>query len=122
MDKGTYKIFKTMMCPEEYKGGLATHLFAGEGDHWWDSVKPIDEEEKANPLTWERLKKKMNEQYYPRDVQRAKELEFSNLEQGKMTVTEYSAKFTELSRFGRHLVDTEQRKVDRFEDGLDIEI
>jgi len=39
-----------------------------------------------------------------------------------MTVMEYGAKFTELSRFGRHLADTEQRKVDRFEDGLDIEI
>ena len=35
---------------------------------------------------------------------------------------EYGAKFIELNRFGRHLVDTEQRKVDRFEDGLDIEI
>ena len=116
------KIFKTMMCPEEYKVGLATHLFTGKADHWWDSVKPSDEEEKANPLTWEKLKEKMNEQYYPRDVQRAKELEFSNLGQGKMTVMEYGAKFTELSRFGRHLVDTEQRKVDRFEDGLDIEI
>jgi len=40
-------------------------------------------------------------------VQRAKEVEFSNLGQGKMTVMEYGAKFTELSRFGRHLVDTE---------------
>lgn len=116
------KIFKTMMCPEEYKVGLATHLFVGEADHWWDSAKPSDEEDKANLLTWEKLKERMNEQYYPRDVQRAKELEFSNLTQGKMTVMEYGAKFTELSRFGRHLVDTEQRKVDRFEDGLDIEI
>ena len=116
------KIFKTMMCPEEYKVGLATHLFTGEADYWWDSAKPSDEEDKANPLTWEKLKERMNEQYYPRDVQRAKEVEFSNLTQGKMTVMEYGAKFTELSRFGRHLVDTEQWKVDRFEDGLDIEI
>jgi len=54
----------------------------------------------------------MNEQYYPRDVQRAKELEFTNLEQHKMTVMEYGAKFIKLSQFGRHLVDTEQRKVE----------
>ena len=101
---------------------MVTHLFTGEADHWWDSVKPTDEKEKTNPLTWERLKEKMNEQYYPTDVQRVKELEFSNLEQGKLIVMEYGAKFTELGRFGRHLVDTEQRKADRFEDGLDIEI
>jgi len=55
-------------------------------------------------------------------VHTAKDLEFSNLEQGKMIVMEYGAKLTELSRFGRHLVDTKQRKVDQFEDGLDIEI
>ena len=65
------KIFKTMMCPEEYKVGLATHLFIGEADHWWDSVKPSEEEEQTNPLTWEKLKEKMNEQFYPRDVQKA---------------------------------------------------
>ena len=39
----------------------------------------------------------MNEQYYPRDVQRAKELKFSHLEQGNMTVMEYGANFIELS-------------------------
>ena len=62
------KIFKTMMCLEEHKVGLATHLFTGEADHRWDSVKPIDGEGKTNPLTWEKLKEKMNEQYYARDV------------------------------------------------------
>jgi len=116
------KIFETIMCSEESKVGLAMHLFTEEVDHWWDSIKPIDEEEKANPLTWEKLKENMSESYYPRDVQRAKELEFSNLEQGKMIVMEYGAKFAELSQFKRHLVDTEQRKVNQFEDGLDIEI
>ena len=35
---------------------------------------------------------------------------------------EYGSKFTKLNRFGRHLVDTPQRKVDRFEDGLEIEL
>jgi len=35
---------------------------------------------------------------------------------------EYGAKFTKLSWFQRHLENKEQRKVDRFEDGLDIQI
>jgi len=41
----------------------------------------------------------MNEQHYPRDVQRAKLLESSNLEQGNMIVIEYGAIFTELDQF-----------------------
>ena len=45
------KIFKIMICPKEYKVGLATHLFTGDADHWWDSIKPTDEKEKASPLT-----------------------------------------------------------------------
>ena len=73
---------------------MATHLFIGEADHWWDSIKASDEEEKANSLTWEKLKEKMNEEYYSRDVQRAKELELSYLEEGKMVMMEYGAKFT----------------------------
>jgi len=36
----------------------------------------------------------MNEEYYSRDVQRAKELELSYLEEGKMVMMEYGAKFT----------------------------
>ena len=59
------KIFNTMMCPKEYKVDLATYLFTGEADHQWDSVEPTDDEEKENPLTWEKFKEKMNEQYYP---------------------------------------------------------
>ena len=38
------KIFTTMKCPEEYKVGLATHLFTGEADCWWDSAKPSQSE------------------------------------------------------------------------------
>ena len=55
------KIFKTMMCPKEYKVGLVMCPFLEEADHWWDSVKPNEEAEQANPLTWERLKENMNE-------------------------------------------------------------
>ena len=39
-----------------------------------------------------------------------------------MTMMEYGVKFIELSWFGKNLVDTGQRKVDRFKDGSDIDI
>jgi len=56
--------------------------------------------------------------YYPRDVQRTKEREFLSLKQGRMTVMEYVARFNELSRFAMHQVNTEERKMDHFEQGL----
>jgi len=50
-------------------------------------------------MTWERLRELMDNQYYPRDVQRTKEREFLGLKQGDLSVMEYAAKFNELSRF-----------------------
>jgi len=68
----TETIFKSMQCPEEYKLGLATHLFSRETHHRCDSVKSRPEGEKVNPLPWEKLKDKLkdklNDQYDPKDV------------------------------------------------------
>jgi len=60
----------------------------------------------------------LDNQYYLRDVQRIKEREFLSLEQGQMSVMEYAAKFKELSRFAPHQVNTKERKMDHFEQGL----
>ncbi|KAK3020000.1 hypothetical protein RJ639_004045 [Escallonia herrerae] len=46
------------------------------------------------------------------------EEEFLKLEQGDMTVVQYEAKLTSLSRYAPHLVDTENHKARRFEKGL----
>jgi len=40
------------------------------------------------------------------------------LKQGQMSVTEYTAKFNELSRFATNLVATEEMKMDHFEQSL----
>ncbi|RVW26566.1 Transposon Ty3-G Gag-Pol polyprotein [Vitis vinifera] len=44
--------------------------------------------------------------------------EFIRLEQGDMTVAQYEAKFTELSRFSPQLIATEEEKALKFQDGL----
>ena len=60
----------------------------------------------------------MDAQYYPRDIKRAKEREFLRFKQGQMSVTEYMAKFNELSRFAPNQVTTKEMKMDHFEQGL----
>ena len=91
--------FEIMDCPDQYKIALTTYQFKGEAECWWDTVKPRGNE---NPMTWERLIGLLDNQYYPRDVQRIKEREFLSLKQGQMRVMEYAAKFNELSRFSPH--------------------
>ena len=46
------------------------------------------------------------------------EIKFLELKQDKMTVAEYEAKFTELSRFVPEFVNTEEKKARRFQLGL----
>ena len=52
----------------------------------------------------------------------AKAREFLELRQGAMTVLQYVAKFTELSRFANDYVATHMVKVRKFEDGLKLSI
>ncbi|XP_028113512.1 uncharacterized protein LOC114311582 [Camellia sinensis] len=48
--------------------------------------------------------------------------EFQELKQGRMSVAEYEAKFTELAIFAPHMVDTDYKKAHKFESGLDLDI
>ena len=44
--------------------------------------------------------------------------EFVRLEQGDLTVAQYEAKFIELSRFAPQLIDIDEKKTLKFQDGL----
>ena len=48
--------------------------------------------------------------------------EFMNLKQGKMTVTEYVTKFTELTRFAPTIVPTDDARKRKFMLGLRVEV
>ena len=108
-------LFEIMECPNRYKVALATYQLEGEVEYWWGTVKSREGED---PITWERLKELMDNQYYPRDVRRIKEREFLSLKQGNLSVMEYATKFNEISRFAPHQVNIEERKMDHFEQGL----
>jgi len=104
-----------MEGPANYKVRFAAHLFEKDASFWWDTIKPKEGEQ---PLTWAQFKGLLDEKYYPKEVKRAKELEFLNLKQGKMPVTECMSKFNELSRFAPHQVANEEMKMQRFERGF----
>jgi hypothetical protein len=47
-----------------------------------------------------------------------KKKEFQDLKQGSMSVNEYITKFTQLSRYALHEVDTDEKKYECFLNGL----
>ena len=90
-----------MEYPANYNVKLAAHLFEKNASFWQDIGKP---KEDGLPAIWAYFKGVVDEKYYPKQVKWANDQEFLNIEQGKMSIIEYMAKFNELSGFALHQV------------------
>ncbi|KAL6329580.1 hypothetical protein AAG906_022284 [Vitis piasezkii] len=91
------KILDVMIVLDERRVSLA-FMLRDEADNWWDMIKTTQDELFLS-------------NYFPEAIRRQKSVEFIHLVQRNMTVTEYAAKFTQLSRI------TEQ-----FQEGLRLKI
>ena len=73
-------------------------------------------------MTWDDFCRLFMGKYFSASARHVKAREFLELRQGTMTVLEYVARFTELTRFGDDYVATDAAKVRRFEDELKLSI
>jgi len=71
---------------------LAVFYLWDGADRWWAIVRERQYEPRFN---WSTFKELIKNQFYP--VQKIKENEFMQLQQGRMSVLEYASKFMELS-------------------------
>ncbi|MCI58225.1 pol polyprotein, partial [Trifolium medium] len=71
-------------------------------------------------ITWARFKREFLTKYFPTDERNRKVVEFMELKQGNMSVSEYAAKFEELYHFAPHYntVEAKEDKCVKFENGL----
>jgi len=95
------RIFQVMECTEPQMVRFGTHIMADEADDWWVSTRPILENG-GEEVTWAVFKREFLNRYFPEDVRGKKEIEFLELKQGDMSVTEYAAKFVKLAKFYPH--------------------
>ncbi|XP_058223089.1 uncharacterized protein LOC131332807 [Rhododendron vialii] len=94
---------------------LATYQLKREAHYWWDLIEATHA---IATMTFDKFETLFLDKYFPTPLRLAKEQEFLNLKQGTMTVTQYAAKFEELSRYAQTAVATEDKKARRFEWGL----
>jgi hypothetical protein len=71
------------------------------------------------PSTGMRFKMDFRSHHVPQRVIKRKKKEFQDLKQGSITVSEYVTHFTQLSRYARNDVDTDEKKQECFLNGLD---
>jgi hypothetical protein len=87
---------------------------------WWETYR--SSHQNIGAITWNEFKARFKTHYVPRGTLKLKKKEFSDLQQGSLTVNEYLNKFTQLSRYAPDNVNTDEKKQDAFMNGLNDEI
>ncbi|XP_028056518.1 uncharacterized protein LOC114260569 [Camellia sinensis] len=111
------KLFEVFPSSEVQKVLLATYTLKDEARRWWLLFRNGNEN-----MTWAQFNIISYDKYFPWCFLDRMALEFQELKQGKMSVAEYEAKFTELAKFAPHMVDMDYKKARKFEVGLDLDI
>ena len=109
------KSFEILQVADDQKTVFATYMLKGEANFWWEAKKNLEGD---GVVTWERFSKLFLDKYFPKYMESQMELKFLELKQNNMSVAEYEAKFTELSRFVPNFVNTEEKRARRFQQGL----
>ncbi|KAK1694332.1 hypothetical protein QYE76_011029 [Lolium multiflorum] len=99
---------------------FATHFIYGPARAWWENLKAIQAE--GHVINWEEFKAKFRKNHIPSGLIKLMKDKFMNLRQGSMSVVVYMDKFTTLSRYAPEDTDTEEKKKDRFLNGLHDEM
>ncbi|MQL86866.1 hypothetical protein Taro_019407 [Colocasia esculenta] len=87
-------------------------------DVWWSSLLRTRFEDGAVDVTWDTFVRLFRAKFVPEHIQDKMEQEFLSLTQGSMTVLEYEARFSELSKYAPHIIEDEHRKTKKFVMGL----
>jgi hypothetical protein len=103
---------QVVQCNNYEKVLLASHQLFGPAADWWDAyVKAHEEPESIN---WSEFRAAFHAHHVPQGVIKLKKKEFQDLKQGSMSVNEYVTKFTQLSCYAPHEVDTDEKKQECF--------
>jgi hypothetical protein len=106
--KSVDKKSQVVQCNNRENVQLASHQLSGPTADWWDAyVKAYEEPENIN---WSEFKATFRAHYIPQEVIKLKKKEFQDLKHGSMSVNKYVTKFTQLSRYALHEVDTDEKK------------
>ena len=119
MNEKNKEILDVMAVPEERRVSLASFMLRDEVDNWWDMIKTIQD---VTKMVWMQFEELLLSNYFLEAVRRQKKVEFIHLVQRNMTVTEYAAKFTQLSRYALNVVADEQIRAEQFQEGLRLNI
>ncbi|GJV49635.1 reverse transcriptase domain-containing protein [Tanacetum coccineum] len=110
-------VFNISGCAIENQVKFATCTLLGAALTWWNGqIRTLGAD--AYSMTWEVLKKKMTDKYYPQGEIKKLEIELWNLKVKGNDVPTYTERFQELTLICTKFVANETEKVDKYISGL----
>jgi hypothetical protein len=82
----------------------------------------VEAHEEPESINWSEFRAVFRAHHVPQGVIKLKKKEFHDLKQGSISVNEYVIKFTQLSHYAPHKVDTDEKKQEYFLYGLNDEM
>nr|GEW63542.1 reverse transcriptase domain-containing protein [Tanacetum cinerariifolium] len=106
-------IFNISGCALENQVKFATCTLLDAALTWWNSqIRTLSPE--AYAMTWEVLKKKMTDKYYPQGELKKLEIKLWNLKVKGNDVSTYTNRFQELTLICTKFVANENKKIDKY--------
>jgi hypothetical protein len=114
--KSVEKKLQVVQCNNCENVLLASHQLSGPAADWWDAY--VEAHKDPESINWPEFRDAFRAHHVPQGVIKLKKKEFQDLKQGSMSVNEYVTKFTQLSRYAPHDIDTDEKKQECFLNGL----
>jgi hypothetical protein len=114
--KSVEKKLQVVQCNNRETVLLVSHQLSGPVANWWDAY--VEAHEEPESINWPKFRTAFRAHRVPQGVIKLKKKEFQDLKQGTMSVNEYVTKFTQLSCYAPHEVDTDEKKQECFLNGL----
>ncbi|XP_030442978.2 uncharacterized protein LOC115665240 [Syzygium oleosum] len=115
------KAFALLGCTEEEKVTLAVYQLQGVANDWWEATRG-----RVFPIgmvpNWTAFAETFNGKYFSEIAREQKMVEFLRLRQNQMTVDQYEAEFSRLSKFAPRMVEDPVDRARRFRDSLKPEL
>jgi hypothetical protein len=118
--KGVEKKLVIAQCMNREKVFFATHQLYGTAANWWETY--CNTHANVDTITWNEFRAHFHTHYVPRGTMKLKKKEFTDLNQGSMSVNEYLNSFIQLARCIPDDINMDEKKHDMFLNGLNDDI
>jgi hypothetical protein len=114
--KSMEKKLQVVQCNNCEKVLLTSHHLSGPAADWWNAY--VEAHEEPESINWPEFRAAFRAHHVPEGVIKLKKKEFQDLKHGCMSWNVYVTKFTQLSCYTPHEVDTDEKKKECFLNGL----